>query len=46
MVKKELDPLIPLDDLKSVLRGLVAAPKRKIVKASKPRPKRNATKKR
>lgn len=40
MKKKLLEPLIPLDRLKSVLAGLIAVPKDKIVKA-KPK-KKNA----
>jgi hypothetical protein len=44
MEKKKLDPLIPLDDLKRVVRGLVAVPKAKIVKPkAKPKRKRRPT---
>ena len=41
MAKRELGPLIPLDDLKQVVRGLVAVPKHGVEpkKVVKPRPK-------
>ena len=39
--KLMLDPLIPIADLKKVVKGLVAVPKAKIKKA-KPRPKRSS----
>jgi hypothetical protein len=41
--KTTLDPLIPLDALKSVVRGLAAVPK---AKSEKPKPKKSASKKR
>ena len=43
-MKKKLDPLIPLDQLKSVVRGLVAVPKAQIEK-TKPKPKKRVRRK-
>jgi hypothetical protein len=39
-MKKQLEPLIPLDDLKSVVKGLMAVPKSEIDKAEAERPRR------
>lgn len=46
--KKPLEPLIPLDELKNVVKGLIAVPKEQIDKAELERPKRkkSAAKKR
>jgi len=44
-VKKPLEPLIPLDDLKDVVRGLIAVPKARIVKPGVNRAKRKGTRK-
>ena len=41
MKKHDLAPLIPLDDLKKVVKGLVAVPK---AKNAKPKPKKRKTK--
>lgn len=39
-MKKPLEPLIPLDDLKQVVAKLIAVPKDEIEKAEAKRPKR------
>ncbi|HEV3156603.1 MAG TPA: hypothetical protein VGZ00_04590 [Candidatus Baltobacteraceae bacterium] len=47
MNKKSLGPLIPLDDLKKFVKGLIAVPKDQIEKEEAKQPKRkNDTKKR
>lgn len=38
--KKPLEPLIPLDDLKNVVKGLIAVPKDELDRAEAERPKR------
>jgi hypothetical protein len=38
--KRELQPLIPEDDLKAVIRGLIAVPAEKVKAAEMARPKR------
>ena len=38
---KKLEPLIPLDELKKVVRGLIHVPKDEIDKAEADRPKRS-----
>jgi hypothetical protein len=38
--KTPLEPLIPEDDLKAVIRGLIAVPAEKVKAAEKARPKR------
>lgn len=42
--KKRLEPLIPLDDLKKVVSGLLRVPKDEIDKIEAERPKRKRTK--
>lgn len=42
--KKPLEPLIPLDNLKQVVRGLIRVPKDEIDKAEAERPKRAKSK--
>jgi hypothetical protein len=44
MKKKTLDPLIPLDDLKRVVKGLVAVPKATKIEKPKPKSKRRKAK--
>ena len=39
MPKEPLNPLIPLEDLKKVIQGLVAVPKAEVDKAQAERPK-------
>jgi len=42
---KQLEPLIPLDDLRDVVRGLVAVPKARVVPPAKPAARKRAAKK-